>query len=316
MQQLNAYRFYELGARLHSLFGSGTQNRVADMFAPLTEAQALLDSFIKGDLFALDSSKADANRLLSKISSVFNRYFIDPTTRQLKESPGEDRIDTQEVALIHSLIEKFEHALAAELNRTPSYVAGKRGIYSTYDLAQNAETIFSDNLRKIIPLSAQTEFHQAGRALAFGLGTAASIHMLRAVDITLRSYFESFAGAAAKGEKGEKTERNYTIYLKKLLALSEDEEARHRPDKRIVQMLGQIKEQYRNPLVTPENTISIDEATQLFAMASAIVSQMAEHMAARQQADSRQANRTPVPSTSTIADEDDDMYEFRVSQAS
>ena len=48
MQQLNAYRFYELGAKLHALFNVRTQSRVADMFAPLTEAQALLDGFIKG----------------------------------------------------------------------------------------------------------------------------------------------------------------------------------------------------------------------------------------------------------------------------
>ena len=37
--------------------------------------------------FALETSKADANRLLTKISSVFNRYFIDPTSKQLKK-PG------------------------------------------------------------------------------------------------------------------------------------------------------------------------------------------------------------------------------------
>src|SRR5580698_10744477 len=124
MQQLNAYRFYELGARLHALFNLRTQGRVADMFAPLAEAQTLLDGFIKGDPFALETSKADANRLLSRIGAVFNRYFIDPATKQLKNPTGEDRIDAHELSLIMSLIEKFEHALAAELNRAPTYFAG------------------------------------------------------------------------------------------------------------------------------------------------------------------------------------------------
>src|SRR6204780_2326016 len=114
MQQLNAYRFYELGARLHALFNMRTQARVADMFAPLAEAQAMLDGFIKGDPFALETSKADANRLLAKIGSVFNRYFIDPASRQLKNPTGEDRIDAHELTLILSLVDKFEHALAAE----------------------------------------------------------------------------------------------------------------------------------------------------------------------------------------------------------
>ncbi|HEU0118515.1 MAG TPA: hypothetical protein VFR09_07770, partial [Alphaproteobacteria bacterium] len=92
MQQLNSYRFYELGAKLHSLFSASNQNRVSDMFAPLTEAQALLDGFIKGDNFALETSKSDATRLLNKISSLFNRHFIDQATKQLKSPAGEDRI--------------------------------------------------------------------------------------------------------------------------------------------------------------------------------------------------------------------------------
>ena len=157
MQQLNSYRFYELGAKLHSLFCSSNQSRINDMFAPLTEAQALLDGFIKGDNFALETSKTDATKLLNKISSVFNRYFIDPSTKQLKNPAGEDRIDAHEMSLIHTLIEKFEHALAAELNRAPTYVAGKCGIYSTYDLAENAQKVFSDNLRPVIPAALSQE---------------------------------------------------------------------------------------------------------------------------------------------------------------
>lgn len=309
MQQLNSYRFYELGARLHSLFGSTTQGRVADLFSPLTEAQALLDGFIKGETFALDTSKADATRLLNRIGSVFNRYFIDPSTRQLRGSPGEDRVDPQEISIIKSLIEKFEHALAAELNRAPTFVAGKRGIYSTYDLAQNAEAIFNDSLRTIIPSASQSEFNTAGRALVFGLGTAAAIHMLRAIEITLKFYYESFTGTApVKGE------RNYALYLKKLAALSEEEDRESRPDKRIIQMLAQIKDHYRNPLLTPEYSVSLEEATQLFGMASALISLMAEQIASRQKSESKSAKSAPS-STSALSIEEDDMYDFRMSQA-
>ena len=174
----------------------------------------MLDGFIKGDPFALESSKGDANRLLSKICSVFNRYFNDPATKQLKTPTGEDRIDAHELTLILSLMEKFEHALAAELNRAPTYLASKRGIYSTFELAENARDIFSKELQEVIPFAAQNEFNYAGRAIAFGLGTAAAMHMLRAIEITLKPYYEMFAGTTtAKGE------RNYTMYLKKLTAL-------------------------------------------------------------------------------------------------
>ncbi len=88
MQQLNGYRFYELGARLHSLFDAARQN-AADMFSPLTEAQSLLDGLIKDEKFPLETSRADATRLLNKLGSLFNRYFIDPATKQMKSAPGE-----------------------------------------------------------------------------------------------------------------------------------------------------------------------------------------------------------------------------------
>jgi hypothetical protein len=311
MKQLNSYRFYELGAKLHGLFSSESSARVSDMFSPLSEAQTLLDAFIKGDAITLNTSKSDAVKLLNKIGAIFNRYFIDPSTRQLlKTQESEDRIDAHELSMLRSLVEKFEHALAAELNRAPTYVAGKRGIYSTYDLAENAEEIFSESLRSSIPAAAQAEFTSAGRALAFSLGTAAAMHTLRAVEMMLRSYYENFTGAAPA-----KSERNYSVYVKKLAAMSEEEDRAHRPDKRVIQMLAQVKDHYRNPLVTAEAAISVDEATQLFGMASAIISLMAEAVAQRRRAGAAtEAEDAAKPLTGDASD-DDSMYDFRMKEA-
>ncbi|MDE2030158.1 MAG: hypothetical protein KGI97_06300 [Alphaproteobacteria bacterium] len=310
MKQLNSYRFYELGAKLHGLFSADTGARAADMFAPLSEAQTLLDGFIKGDAIALSTSKSDAVKLLNKIGAIFNRYFIDPATRQLKTQDGEDRIDPHELAMLRALVEKFEHALAAELNRAPTYVAGKRGIYSTYDLAENAQEIFAENLRGAIPAATQNEFADAGRALAFGLGTAAVMHTLRAVEIMLRSYYENFVGAAPS-----KTERNYAVYLKKLSTMADDDDRDPRPDRRVVQMLAQIKDHYRNPLVITDFAPSLDEATQLFGMASAIISLMAEAVATRRQQGSRKKNDEIVDETPSSEAEDDSLYDFRMKEA-
>jgi hypothetical protein len=277
------------------------------MFAPLTEAQTMLDGFIKGDVFALEASKVDATKLLNKISTVFNRYYIDAASKQLRPSEGEDRIDQHELSLIHTLIEKFEHALAAELNRAPTYVAEKRGIYSTFDLAENAQHILSEKLRTSIASAVLSEIDSAGRCLAFGLSTAASVHLLRAVEMMLKTYFETFAGSL-----GPKSERSYSVYLKRLAALAEDEDKSIRPDRRVIQMLAQIKDHYRNPLITPEQTISIDEATQLFGLTSALVSLMAEQINERKRAGKATDAVTAVAS----ADEDEDeTVDFRLSQA-
>lgn len=317
MKQLNSYRFYELGAKLHGLFGAEGRARVADMFAPMSEAQTMLDSFIKGDAVTLSTSKPDAVKLLNKIGAIFNRYFIDPSTRQLKTQEGEDHIDTHELAILRTLVEKFEHALAAELNRAPTYVADKCGIYSTYDLAENAEEIFSENLRPAIPVAAQKEFTSAGRALAFSLGTASTMHTLRAVEIMLRAYYEIFAGSPPA-----KTERNYSLYLKKLVAMTEEEDRAMRPDKRVLQMLAQIKDHYRNPLVTADAEVSVDQAMQLFGMASAMISLMAESIAAmRRRSTSASASSGAGPDIqdasvmATVGRVEESMYDFQMREA-
>ena len=259
MKQLNSYRLYELGAKLHGLFNASETTRAADMFAPLSDAQTMLDSFIKGDTITIGTSKADAVKLLNKIGAIFNRYFIDPSTKQLKNQDGEDRIDTHELSMLRTLVEKFEHALAAELNRAPTYVAGKRGIYSTYDLAENAQDVFSENTRAAIPVAAQKEFAASGRALAFGFGTASVMHSIRSIEVMLRAYYEIYAGSALA-----KTERNYSVYLKKLAAMAEEEDRGAKPDKRVIQMLAQIKEHYRNPMAAADVETSVDDAMQLF----------------------------------------------------
>jgi len=307
MQHLNLYRLYELATKLHGLFSTGTGGRVSDMFAPLTEAQAALDALIKGDPIALETSKTEANNLLSKIGDLFNKYFIDQSTKQLKALESEDRFNQHELSMIQSLVEKFEHALAAELNRAPTYIAEKCGIYSTSDLIENAYQVFPVSLQGTIAKSAQKEFNTAGRAIAFGLGTAAAIHLLRAIEIVLRQYYEMFSGSAAA-----KNERNYAIYLKKLALMAEDESLSVRPDKRVLQMLAQIKDHYRNPLTTPESCISLEQATSLFGLASAIISLMAEQIQGKKSSGSKRDGKSALNSDS---DEDDESYDFKAAKS-
>ena len=89
-----------------------------------------------------------------------------------------------------------------------------------------------------------------------------------------------------------------------------------RPDKRTLQMLAQIKDHYRNPLLAPENSVSADEAAQLFGMASALISLMAEQINAMQKKPAKGAGKSAASSAAPLSDdEDDDMYDFRMSQA-
>lgn len=299
MRHLNPYRFYELAAKLNALFNNTRQNRVMDMFAPITEAQALLDGWIKGDPYGLETSLPDASRLLAKLSALFNKYYIDQKTKQLKHPTGEDRIDAQELALLYTLLEKFEHALAAELTYAPTFAANKRGIYSTYDLIENAQNSFSAEYRAIIPDVSLTEFAAAGRALAFGLGTAAGMHLLRAIEMVLKKYYETFSGTVVT-----KSERTYSIYLKKLADLIDEDDEAFRPDQRLIQMLTQIKEHYRNPLTNPESSITVEQATSLFGLATAAITLMVEQIMAHEKPSTTKAKNALVEVAAAATKED------------
>jgi len=302
MKHLNPYRFYELASKLHALFNNSTQYRVTDMFAPLTDAQNILDSWIKGDVFQLVSSKDEASKLLDKISTIFSKYYIDKDTKQLRVPTGEDRIDPHQMSLIYNLLEKFEHALAAELNHAPAYMATKQGIYSTYDLIENAQESFSKSLRKIMPKDSLIEFNFAGRALAFGFGTAATLHLLRAVELVLKRYYETYSS-----EKVANNERSYAMYLKKLAAISDDEENEQRPNKRLLQMLAQIKEHYKNPLMISGNEITIDQAVSLFGIATAAMALMSEDvLKSKNTSKSNKAAKEALDEVVKVADDEEE----------
>jgi hypothetical protein len=124
----------------------------------------------------------------------------------------------------------------------------------------------------------------------------------------LRAYYEIFISTAPS-----KNERTYAMYLKKLASLADEEDRATRPDKRVIQMLAQIKDHYRNPIVMADQVVSVDEATQLFGMASALISLMAEAIAAQR----RGAGVEGAAASLLAASEgdDDSLYDFRMKEA-
>ena len=315
MLPVSQYKFYELGVKLHALFNCRAQAKITDLFTPLMEAQAALDAMIKGDPVPLEAARTDANRLLGKLSSLFNKYFIDPVSKQFRFPQGDEKVDQHEMSMLSSLLEKFEMALAAEVGRTPTYAVPKRGIYATEDLVEQADAVLPETVRLHLPTSAMEDYRAAGRSIAFGLGTGAAMHVLRAIEQMMQRYYDSFAGAPL----GPKTERNWSNYVKRLNALC-DESLDTESDKRIVQMLTQIRDRYRNPLLNVEASISVDEAMTLFNLGASAMVMMAEQIDARlAKTKARNGNVgigaavDPVPGFEE--DEYREVYEFRLPQS-
>jgi len=79
-----------------------------------------------------------------------------------------------------------------------------------------------------------------------------------------------------------------------------------------VQMLGQIKDHYRNPLLSADAAVSLEEATSFFGMASGLISMMAEQLLAQQHNEGRGGKKS---SGGGSGEDDSDIYDFRMGMA-
>jgi hypothetical protein len=328
MKQVQPYRFYELGAQLHDLFNFRLHARLADMFLPLTEAQKSLDALVKGELVPLRAATSEAQALLTQIGGLFNKYFIDPANRQLRFPAAETQLDEQEMRLLGIALQRFESALAADMSQLMNFIAAQRGIYNTEDLIENARRAIAFEVIEHVPTAALQELDAAGRALGFEIGTASAMHALRALELATAQYYELFDAPLSN-----RNERNLATYIRRLASLAEEEGNRLRPDARLVQMLSQVKETYRNPIMFSDVVIETAAAMNLFGMVTNLIGQMAAQIASHRARPVRvepkklsgsvispirdDAKVAPEPekddTTSVSQDDLGDTYDFRVS---
>jgi hypothetical protein len=278
MRSFEQLRFYELSTKLHDIFNIQHHDRLAQLFGPLTEAQKALDALIKDETVPLATAKPDAVHLLAQVSALFDKYFIDPTNRHVRFPAADETLDAQALILVQLALQAFETSLAADLGRLVVFVAKPSGIYNATDILQQAHRAVPDDMLAHVPQAARDELDMAGRALSFELGTAAALHGLRALELMTAAYYALYAPLPTS-----RNERNLAIYVRKLLALVDEDGAARRPDQRLVQLLGTLKDQYRNPLIHSDYTCKTGNALTMFGMIVGVITQMAEAIAAVRQ---------------------------------
>lgn len=272
MNPISQFKFYDLGAKLHRATSNRTAISAADMFVPLMEAQAALDNLLKGDPITLELAKTDASALLNRLGALFNKHFIDPSTRQFRHPAREDVVEAHELNLLRSMVEKFESALAAELSRKAIYAVPKRGLFDTWQLAEQAEEQFSEEVRKNLPEGALGDVRAAGRCLAFGLGTAACFHLVRSVEAVLARYVDTMAGPVpAKAAQ---------LWREGITRLQNKAKEGNGVDARVPSLLADIDTRYRAGLLSHDAQFSLHDAMIFFGMAGSLITLMMEGIAA------------------------------------
>ena len=92
------------------------------------------------------------------------------------------------------------------------------------------------------------DIRQAGRCLAFNLGTAAAFHIVRCTETFIWKYYELVVGHLPAVKV-----RNWGTYVRNLTSCG-------KADAKVIGWITQIKDQYRNPVLHPDEVIGPDDA--------------------------------------------------------
>ncbi|MSO69455.1 MAG: hypothetical protein EXQ98_04135 [Alphaproteobacteria bacterium] len=224
---------------------------MSEAFGWLYGAEESLNNLFATTWFfpAINASFGPGQELLGAIKSVTTRSDFDA------------EIGWPASFAIARALSVFEGAVKAELAVANAYFVTRKGGYDTLALVANAEMLFPTDLGQKIP-TAILDLREAGKCLAFELPTAAGFHVLRATETVLRAYW----GAVGNG-KPHPRKKTMGDYLKRM----QDEGGGNAKARAALQ---QIKDLHRNPLMHPEETLTLDEAIGLFGIVQSAISAM------------------------------------------
>lgn len=256
MKQINTYALYELSTQLQGLRGLPA---VAAQFSKDEAYQLffarywLQNFFIDKPVMPMEVSADAAKELVDSITEVMNKLFADPPTE----------VYDYEVANIRTKLANLETVMSLELQRHQTYLVSQIGGYSMSLLTTKAEVNILEDALAIIGEQAKKDFREAGRCLAFEVPTAAGFHAMRATEHVLRQYHALLTGKDVSR-------------IDWAVCVSDLKEAG--ADPKVLQVLDQIRSLHRNPLMHPQEFLSMKDAIGLFDIAKSAIGALAEEI--------------------------------------
>jgi len=244
MLRVDCYDFYKLGVYIHPLTSLSEEATVQTSWLSLYLAKSELDSFFS--TFPLKTSRNPAMQLYQSIQTILPENISE---LQTLDDEGNPRTIGYLATGIRSAATEFETVLKAELNGWDAFFVSQKGAYSTTDLIGRAESLLpSESARQLLSPEALEDIRQAGRCLAFNLGTAAAFHIVRCTETFIWKYYEMIVGHLPPIKM-----RNWGAYIRNLNACPD-------VDPKVIGWMTQIKDQYRNPVLHPNESVSPDDA--------------------------------------------------------
>lgn len=278
MKQLNTVWLYRLGKHLHylravlgyaALQGQGQPILLkgnAQLISELVWARAELLRFSKSHDINLRRCHDLARKLIQFVDRFVPSLPEDPIDGQQVTITLPEYMDSTDATLFSEDIQNFEAVLMAELADANIFLLEEKGVYSSRALIEDAERAFPDVIRKRMPGIAIYDVQQGGRCLACDCPTASGFHMLRAVESIMKEYIEKAGGNVL-------ADRNWFDYITSI--------AKQGGSQKVTDQLKAIKNNFRNPLMHPEDVLEPDQALGLFGVCVAVITVLIEELTTR-----------------------------------
>lgn len=265
MRRVNLYDFVELGKAIQSVLSLEDESRPVDGYIAASKLKKSLDLLKADQIIDYNIVSHNVRELDDKLKPLGERF-------KKKDSEVKDYTEIGWSARYYATASTnvFENVLAAQCRAAATYSVSKVGIYSTNDLIENAASRFSGDAQKIIGDDALGQLQEAAQCLSFQLHTACGFHMMRAVEYVLLIYMKKICG-----RKFSSLNTNWGSYIDELEKIAKGT-ARKKPAVATIDLLRQLKNNHRNPVMHAEFVLNPNEAQDIFELGSVVISHLAQ----------------------------------------
>jgi hypothetical protein len=261
MNHVHLVEFYHIGAHLYPLRELKAGEDVVKTWSKLSIAKSWLDDFFNETKhISMPHTKEAAEVLYDHIQKILNRLRLKDIEIEFPDTNKEPLTHTESVFL-EEFVKRFEQEFRFASRDLNIFSVADIGTHSTTKLLQDAHLNLSADIRARLSNEVINDIRAAGRCLAFNIPTAAGFHILRAVEPLILQYRNKLVGTSTPLRS-----RNWGAYIRDITS--------HGGDLKVIGAIDHIRQFYRNPIMHPEETLTLEYALSLFYACLSVIVQL------------------------------------------
>jgi hypothetical protein len=262
MKYVNVFRYYFLGQYVRALriIKDGVIADPTVVYVLASGIDALKQFIDNEDPERMRSSIAAGKELQIQIESALATIFKlsnNSTIVPAFDKSIEDKVDR--------LMRRFDLMLGKEMADLPMFCVEEKGSYSLRSLVKGCAQYQPPNVKSKITSGIEEEINEAGKCLAFSRATASAFHILRAVELLVTELITKTGLPMPPPNRC-----NWGEYISVLRTGGAPKE--------VTDLFQILKDNYRNPIMHPDDSLNLIEATSLFGICQSMIEVICRHI--------------------------------------